>query len=467
MIDDQFINFQEYRTDMANNTFLQNVSILVGDINISGIPGVHTYTNSAPGVSFFTGILNDSGNVVMVGKAFVTSQTSFKGTSVRYQMLLPIPNASMRWYFFRDPNDECPAGLGLGQVGDSIIQGYVFVANSTTPIVNAYVTAGANASYTTSAGFYNFTVPGGITYDIVSIKDGYITNVSSANTSIGATTKLNLTMARFFGYGVPNASILGYARDNSTDLPLANVTVTVKGIIVLTNASGNYSINASSGLQTITASKLGYENIIGIVNLSSNQNLTFIFNMTPFSGGVFGEQVFNGTVFGYSHDNDTGAILPNVTVILAGDSISTNGSGYYNKSTYSGYSTIVALKSGYNLYTQNITVPLASSLLHNFSLEPLSEAAAQAGTLHVQVRDSSGSIAAATVSILGYTNTTNTTGGAGFLNVDEGTHVIASTKTGYANFIGQVNISPNAVNRYNITMETVTESGLGAGSGAG
>ena len=60
--------------------------------------------------------------------------TSFKGGTAKYQMLVPVPNSSVTYYFFTDPNDECPAGYGTGLLGDGIITGYITDSNTGQPV---------------------------------------------------------------------------------------------------------------------------------------------------------------------------------------------------------------------------------------------------------------------------------------------------------------------------------------------
>jgi hypothetical protein len=472
MVDRDFFNLTEYKTESANNTFVRNVSVLVGSTNISGIPGVYTYQNSLPNSTvFFTGILNDSGRLVMVGKAYFSSQLSFKGTNVRYQMLLPIPtNTTKKWYFFSDPNDNCPAGGTTATVGQATIQGYVFEFNTTIAISNAFVTAGANSSFTDTNGFFNFTVPGGATYDLIAIKSGYEVNITSVATFIGNITSKNLTMKKPVGFLNLNSTIFGYVRDNETGSPIANATILIKSFSGVSNATGNFSINVSSGTHIIAAIKPGYENFVGNFSIADLQNLSYVINMTPFpieGTPVNGSVLNNGTIDGYVRDSATNASLASVAVTVAGITNYTTAAGYYNITTFAGTTILVATKSGYNVYTAMVNITAFNFTQYNFSMEQTPPQAGNNGTLYVQVKDANGDVANAKVSVVDLTNTTNTTGGVAFLSIPAGTHVIASTKTGYANFVGQVNITAGAVNRYNITMETVQEAGLGAGSGPG
>jgi hypothetical protein len=475
MIDESFFNLSvgEFRTERANNTFVFNTSILVGATNISGIPAVYTYQNSLPNSTvFFTGILNDSGNLVMVGRAYYTTQTSFKSTNVRYQMLLPTPNSSTRWYFFPDPNDNCPAGGSTATIGSATIQGYVFEFNTTIPIQNAYVTAGVNSTFTNSLGFFNMSVPGDSVYDVIATKTGYEVNITqNVPTSIGNITDVNLTLKRPFGIESLNSTIFGYVRDNDTGEYVANVTILVKNFGGISNATGNYSINVTSGAHLIAAYKSGFENFIGNFTIANRQNLSYVINLTPFpteGTPVNGSVINNGTLEGYVRDISTNALLSGVSVTLAGITNGTDALGHYNISAYAGSTNLVATRPGYNVYAAMVNITAFLTTQYNFSMTQTESTSQNNGSLYVLVRDSSGTpIPTAEVSVVGFSESTNSTGGAGFPSVPSGTHIVASTKTGYANFVGRVNISAGVSMYYNITMDTIEESGLGAGSGPG
>ena len=416
MIDVDFLNLSNTTIDRANNTFTANVSILVGNTNISGVPGVYTYVNDAPDSSnaFFTGILNESGRLVMVARLYSSSTTSFKGTNVRYQMLLPVPNSSTKYYFFADPNDECPAGFGTGQVGDAIITGYVLEWNSTTPLPNATVSAGGNTSLTDSNGLFNLTVPGGRTYNLIGIKEGYNTNITSVNTIIGDTTEQNLTMARFFGFIGPNGTISGYVKDNSSGAIIENATISIAGLVAISNATGNYSFDVEGGTYVIAAVKNGYENFVGNFTISAYQNMSFLINMSSVAAAAAeaGTILNNGTIQGSVRDNSTNTTLANVTVTVAGESNVTNSAGFYNITVLQGTTNLVATKSNYNAFYAEVNIGENNITEFNFSMDPviIGEGVGN-GTIEGFVKTSSGvALSDSTVSAAGKSNISNSTG---------------------------------------------------------
>ena len=474
MIDADYLNLSNSTRDRANNTFTSNESILLGTTNISGIPAVYTYVNDASNNTlFFTGILNASGKLVMVIKIFSTTKTSFKGTNVDYQALLPVKNTSTTWYFFADPNDNCPAGLGSGQIGDSIIQGFVFETNSSMPIPNVTVSAGGNSSLTDSNGFFNFTAPGGVNYHLVAIKTGYVTNITEINTTIGQTTQQNMTMANFFGFIGPNATISGYVKDNSTSSTIANATISIAGLTTMSNGTGNYSLVVSEGMYVIAAVKDGYQNFVSNFSISANQNLSFFINMTAAITAGAAEQngtlLNNGTIQGFVTDNSTNAFLDNATVTVAGVSNITDTVGFYNITALSGTTNLVATKSGYNAYFKEVNVSANNVTVHNFSMSPVTVAVGIGnGTVKGITKTSSGTtLSSVAVSVAGKSDTSNSTGGYLLLQIPAGTHNLVATRSGFNNYVAVINVTEGATTEHDITMVTTTEAGLGAGSGAG
>jgi hypothetical protein len=449
MIDDEFLNLTNDTADRANNTFTEIVNITLGTNVITGIPAVYTYVNDAPdpAKTFFTGILNASGKLVLVTRVLQDLTVNFKGNNTMYQMLLPVPNVSTKFYFFADPYDECPSGWGLGQVGDSIVMGYVFESNTTIPIPNATVSAGGNSSLTDSDGFFNFSVPGGRIYNLISIKEGYILNITSINTTIGYTTRQNLTMARFFGYKGPNGTISGYARNNVSGALIENVTISIAGLVTLSNSTGNYSFDVEEGTHVIAAVKDGYENFVGNFSINRYQNLSYIVNMTQVIIGVVGNGTLfqNGTIHGTVRDSSTGNVLENVTVTVAGESNMTNALGFYNITALEGTTNIVATKNGYDAYFAQVNITANQITVYNFSITPtiVLEGVGN-GTVKGTVKTSSGAaLSDVTVTVAGKSNVSNSTGEYFFLAIPAGTHNIVATRTAYDNYVGQVNVSEN------------------------
>ncbi|HLG25105.1 MAG TPA: DUF87 domain-containing protein [Candidatus Nanoarchaeia archaeon] len=473
MIDRDMLNLSLTIIERANNTFTNRVNITLGSTVIQNVPAAYTYINDAPNTTkFYTAILNASNTLLLAIKVYGSSTTSFKGTIVDYQALLPIFNDTTKWYFFPDPNDECPAGLGIGQVGDAVLSGFVFETNSTNPIADATVSAGGNITLTDENGFYNITVPGNKIYDLISFKDGYITNITRVNTTIGQTTYQNLTMAIFYGYQGPNSTVSGYVLDNSTGFVLPNVTVRVGGISALTNGTGNYSFGIPQGTYTIAGIKSGYDNFVGNISVSFGRNLTFIFNMSPAVEAIESQNgtiLNNGTIEGFVRDSLSSALLSGVSVTVAGVTNITTSLGFYNITSLEGTTNLVAVKSGYNNYFSEVNISANNITFFNFSMSLVSNASGGSnGSVNGTVRSSSGGLLeGVVVSVAGVSNSSGTPGNYLLNGIPQGTHNLVATKSGFENYIAVINVSGGITTTHDITMTTVTEAGLGAGSGAG
>ncbi len=476
MIDQGLLNFSNdtFSFDTAAAAFTHNISFLLGAANISNVPAAYTYVNDGPdaGLAFYTGILNASGQLAFVIKLAIPSQSSFKGTNVRYQSILPVNNLSRTYYFFADPNDQCPPNFGIVVQGAAILAGYVFESNSTTPLVNAIVSAGGNSTTTDALGFYNFSVIGGYQYDLVSIKSGYLTNITRINATIGNTTNQNMTMARFFGYNPLNGTLIGYTRDNSTGTILSSVLISVDGFVFYSDEDGNYSKAIPAGSHVITATYPGYLNFIGNFTLGFQQNLSYIINMTQIITGATtqnGTPFLNGTLEGYIRDNATSLFLGGVEVVVSGTRNISNASGFYSLTTYEGLSNLIATKALYEAFYSEVNISAGNVSQFNFSLQPIEVIPGEAnGTVFGVVSDTSNDLLQGVfVSSAGISNRTNITGSYLLEDVVPGTHYLIATAAGYENYFALINVTAGGLLEHDITLTTLDQVGLGPGQGPG
>ncbi len=372
---DNWLNISPAEKDSARNTFNKNVSILLGSTNISGIPAVYTYVNQKSNDTFFTGILNVSNQVIMVSRLYkLPPLTGYKGSPVTYQKILPVPNSSATWYFYRDPYDTCPIGTGTGIIGDGIVIGYAIDKYTNQTLANITVSIGGTSNTTDNNGFYNLTVANG-KYVLVGIKQGYISNISNnVIISIGQTTVKNITLTPFPGLESHfNRTLTGIVYDNTTNLTLSNVTISIAGRTTLSNDTGNYSIIVLDGIHNLVAIKTSYDNFIGDVTINSTGNNSFNIYMVPISISQnlttgTGETTLKGIIEGYILDNRTNQTVPNVTITIASKTTTSNNSGYYRVNVTEGVHYLIAKKSGYNKYKRAIGVIPNLNISHNITL---------------------------------------------------------------------------------------------------
>lgn len=159
--------------DSATNTFTEMVSFNFGSTIINTI-GTHSrQLNVFNSTIFTTAVVKDaSGNMITV--AVLTNFTEgFNGRVYNYQMLLPVPDIDgADYYFYTDPNDQCPQGDN----GDTW-RGFV-IGNVTdtvgSRIENVIIDVAGTTGLSDATGFYNISPYAG-NYFIYAIKSGFQT----------------------------------------------------------------------------------------------------------------------------------------------------------------------------------------------------------------------------------------------------------------------------------------------------
>ncbi len=265
--------------DCASNTFYDTMWVMVGTRNITNIPSTHTYRWDGNYGIFDLGILVDGGgNLVYVTHIEELQKGYSPNTTVNFQMILPmLPSSNIRYYFFTDPYDECPAG-GMGEVINTNIYGYV-VNSSNSPIENiTVVVAGTNAT-TDINGFYNISLnlmPG--THNLIAYGEGYDSYFSNITVNFtNNTINHNITLQTV----TPSTEevifplVSGYVKD-SLGNPLDSVSVYIAGDSTTSNELGYYELTPEIIPQQypIIATLLGYNNYYDL--LTFYQNTTFL-----------------------------------------------------------------------------------------------------------------------------------------------------------------------------------------------
>ncbi|RLG23974.1 hypothetical protein DRN85_08405, partial [Methanosarcinales archaeon] len=438
---DSYYNISPLDDDSAAKAFTSTGYVMYGDVNISNVPMTYTkkYGNESS-KEFDLGILNVSG-VPVFFTHIADIQKGFNDKLLNYQMILPSPNESL-YYFYSDPNDECPAGYGTGTYGDGFINGVVTDSSTNKVIENVTIGISNKLNQTDANGFYNITAPVGYQY-IVAIKEGYYTYTSLVNITLYAQTEHNISMSPIIPT-IYNGTIQGIVIDNSTNTPLTNVAVSVAGATFTTDSNGFYNGSAYTGNYTLVALLSGYNNHIGRVTIIKNTTTVYNISMEPATG----------TVEGIVTDNSTGALLSGVSVSISNQNTLTNISGDYSLTIGTGEHFIVATKTGYENYVENITVMPGQTIQHNITLTPIPPGVLfENGTVTGIVKDNETNLPIENVSvtIAGITDLTDVNG---FYNISmiEGIHNIVAAKQDYENYISEVNIIANNITVHNISM---------------
>jgi hypothetical protein len=221
---DSFLGISSSSIDSAANTFVSNMTIQLGARIISNIPTAYTKQLGIPSsTNFKVGILKDINNKLIFVSPKTSFTTGFNGRVYNYQMMVPVPNGTTpTYYFYADPYDECPAGLGE-YTGYGNIEGYVR-DNQTGILLENVIVNLAGVSYVTGAdGFYNLSVVAGI-HNIIAMKLGYSTYFANVTIEVGNTTYHNISMNAYTepltgtGSGIGTGIGPGVAQDVSQNV---------------------------------------------------------------------------------------------------------------------------------------------------------------------------------------------------------------------------------------------------------
>jgi hypothetical protein len=178
-IDDYFNITSNYMS--AQNTFTEQMSIVLGGVNLSGIPATHTYVNSTGQKEYFAlGLLKDSlGNPIFVTPIEDFTE-GFTGDILNYQLMVAVPSdRPITYYFYSDPYDQCPEGYGEMTLPGNVT-GIVTDKATGARQANARVIIAGEMAYTDVNGSYNIELQSG-SYYLVALKVGYqnyMTNVT-------------------------------------------------------------------------------------------------------------------------------------------------------------------------------------------------------------------------------------------------------------------------------------------------
>jgi hypothetical protein len=263
-------------TQCPSVTYTENMSFLLGTTNISGIPSTHTFRYDGDQSTFDIGVLTDGTNIVYVTHVVSVQRSYNYEKIVNFQMMIPVfTNYSGRYYFFNDPNEECPPG-GVGENINATVYGYAF--NETGSILsNVGVSVAGYYGITDATGFYNFSfyvVPG--TYHVIGTKPGYQTYVSNVSVSFtNYTVYKNITLIAEISPTPPSTNVTpyvyGYVFDE-TGVIISDANVSMGISTNSTDSAGFYELrpNLYPGEQPIVAAKQGYNNYFYLLDITAN-----------------------------------------------------------------------------------------------------------------------------------------------------------------------------------------------------
>ncbi|MCP3682411.1 MAG: DUF853 family protein [bacterium] len=435
---DAFMGVNASNLDSGTSTFTGVMTVEVGLDNISNVPATRTKNATGDNETFDLGILNVSGSLVFVTHRVIYTY-GFSGKKTNYQLMLPVPNATTRFYFYRDPFDECPAGYGMGFGGDSEINGYVKDSSSDAFIVNATISVSGITNYSGADGYYVLVVPTG-NHTLLATKDDYDAYITNITTVLASSTTHNISMDPIYGL------LRGHIENNNTGVALENVTISIRGVNNLSEADGNYTVKVKGGPHNLIAFKDGFDTYSSNSTIIPGNETEHNFNMSPVRD--FG--VGNGTVAGFVTDNITGLPIEGASVSAGGASDVTDENGSYTFNLSSGPHTIVSLISGYENYIGNVTILNDETTDYNISMMPTS------GVVWGYVLDSNSSVPIANVSVtIGSVTNTTDENGTYFISQSTGNYSIIATVSGYNSYVGNVSVQVGTT-YMNLTLESIT-----------
>ncbi|TAL44653.1 MAG: hypothetical protein EPN91_04025, partial [Salinibacterium sp.] len=191
---DAFYGLNSSGASSTANTLTANITFQFGATTITA-PGTYTYKideNGAP-ATFAMMALKDATGKLFFGSILTNFTAGYNGDIINYQMLVPMlqNQSTTKYYYFTDPNDHCPAGIGslpptgllIGNVSSQTgarLQGVIVDVASTSALSDA-------------TGFYNMSPSAG-TWRIYAILTGYIPYVNNITITANNTTIHDIVM---------------------------------------------------------------------------------------------------------------------------------------------------------------------------------------------------------------------------------------------------------------------------------
>ncbi|MBR9705045.1 DUF87 domain-containing protein [Candidatus Pacearchaeota archaeon] len=274
-------------TQCPSVTFTQNTSLFVNDYNITDVPSIYTYRYDGDQTTFLVGILHDGTNFVYYTKSVGVQRAYNYAKIVNYQIMIPLPNnQTEEFYYFNDPEEECPPG-GLGENINSSAWGYTFDDNNNI-LPNVSVTIAGYTYITGSDGYFNvsfYVVPG--TYIIIGSHPDYQVYVGNITVNFtNYSVHHNITMFEsLVASATVSPLIHGYVFDENNNI-IDEVNVSLGNNQSTSNSAGYYYFKPQvyPGMHGIVAIKEGYDNYYYLLNVSNSSTISH--NITMIAAAV-------------------------------------------------------------------------------------------------------------------------------------------------------------------------------------
>ncbi len=477
-------------TDSVGGTTLEGVTVTVGGISvdtsadghyiISGVTGgSYTITAKKTGYGEYSGsvtIIDDQAvfdNIVMspqtnsgTVKGIVTDSVSGKaleGTTIMIDSVNSISDAQGHYQFtgvsagsktivasksgYTTYSATISVSAGQTTFQDIAmtvhptsgnVRGIVTESGSEKVLEGVFISIGSISVTSGSDGSYQLTGVSAGTQTINATKSGYDSYSTGITVTAGETTAQNIEMSVKSSVG----TVSGTVSDQSTGSVIESAIVSIGTAKTQTDSLGNYRLTGiSSGNQVITAQKSGYSDYSGNVNVVANQTTDYDITMSP--------QATTGAVSGTVTDSGTTDKLEGVKVVIGAATTQTDSNGQYQLSGISaGSQTITAQKSGYNNYSDTVTVIAGQTVTKNISMTPADTHGIVYGT--VKDEDTGNPIGGAGVWIGNTYTTTASDGSYQLTGILQGTQEVFCYEYGYLSFPTKVDVVGGAKVQHDI-----------------
>ena len=340
-----------------------------------------------------------------------------------------------------------------GTSSTGIIKGFVTDAKTGVDLKGVLVSIYNSSTETDSDGHYILTgIPGG-NRNVTASKSGYKTYTGLVTVAGGQTTFLDIQMTPD---PASEGEIRGSVIDNNTLSSIEDAVISIGSATTTSNSDGSYHLSGiPSGVQIIKASKSGYQNYSGSVEVKAGESVFHDISMIP--------EPTTGTVRGSVTNKDTDDPIENALVSIGSTETHTDSEGIYQLTGIrSGIQTVIASKSGYDNYGGSVVAVAGATVFHDFSMTPKPTTGTVRG--RVTDKDTGSGLEDAIVSISSEKAQTDSRGDYDITGVKAGTRVVISQKTGYENYFSSIEVKAGETVLDDIAMTPKPTTGIVRGT---
>ena len=309
------------------------------------------------------------------------------------------------------------------------VKGIITDASSGKALESTKVTIDAYDSWSHTDGHYQLTGISAGSKTLIASKSGYSTYSTTITVTSGQTTFHDIQMTAQPTTG----NINGVVTEANTEKYLEGVKVSTGSIDTTSGADGKYQLTGvSSGTQTLSASKTGYDSYSTTVTVTTGETITQNIEMTA--------QSSTGTVMGTVSDQSSGNVIEGAIVSIGTAKTKSGSLGDFKLTgVSSGSQEITAQKSGYTNYRGSVNVTEGQNTIHNIEMTPEVTTGAVSGT--VTDSKSGDELEGVKVTIESASIKTGSDGYYNLTGISAGTKTITAQRSGYENYSGSVTVT--------------------------